>query len=51
MPNGWCQRQAQLGFERWILDGPLWSKMIGFCDLLRGPYAPVSKIPSVKKIA
>ena len=25
--------------------------MIGFCDLLGAPYAPVSKIPSVKGIA
>ena len=45
MPNGWCQRHAQLGFEHWVLDGP---QTVGFCDLLGTPYAPVSKIPSVK---
>ena len=21
--NGWCHRSAQLGFEHWVLDGPL----------------------------
>ena len=21
VPNGWCQRHAQLGFEHWVLDG------------------------------
>ena len=39
---------AQLGFENWVLDGPPCPKMVGFCDLLGTPYAPVSKIPSVK---
>ena len=29
-------------------DEPLWPKTVGFCDLLGTPYAPVSKIPSVK---
>ncbi len=27
---------------------PPWPKTVGFCDLLGTPYAPVSKIPSVK---
>ena len=44
MPNKW---HAQLGFEHWVLDGP---KMVGFCDLLGTPYAPVSKIPYVNGI-
>ena len=22
VPNGWCQRHAQVGFEHWVLDGP-----------------------------
>ena len=43
VPNGWCQRHAQLGFEHWVLEGPLWSKTVGFCDLHGNPYAPVSK--------
>ena len=49
MPNGWCQQHAQLGVEHWVLDGPPLPKMVEFCDLLGTPYAPVSKIPSVKK--
>ena len=39
---------AQLGFELWVKVGPPWPKTIGFCDLLGAPYAPVSKISSVK---
>ena len=38
---------AQLVCEHWVLDGPPWPKMVGFCDLLGTPYAPVSKILSV----
>ena len=29
-PNGWCQQHAQLGFEHWVLDGPLDPKCLGF---------------------
>ena len=48
MPNGWRQHHAQLGFEHWVLDGSPSPKMVGFCDLLGTPYAPVSKIAPVK---
>ena len=51
MPNGWRQRHAQLGFEHWVLDEPFGPKTVEFCDLLGTPYAPVSKIPSVKGIS
>ena len=42
------QNIKKLGFEHWVLYGPLWPKKVGFCDLLGTPYAPVSKIPPVK---
>ena len=45
------QWHAQLGCEHWALQGPPWSKTVGFCDLLGTSYAPVSKILSVKSIA
>ena len=45
VPNGWCQRHVQLGFEHWELHGPPWPKMVGFCDLHGTPYVSVSKIP------
>ena len=48
MPNGWCHWHVQLGFDHWVLDGWLWPKTFGFCDLLCNRYAPVSKIPFVK---
>ena len=48
MPNGWCQWHAQLGFKHWVLVVPPLSQTVGFCDLLGTPYAPVSKLPSVK---
>ena len=49
-PNGRCQRHARLGFEHWVHTRS-WPKMVGFCDLLGTPYAPVSKIPSVKSFS
>jgi hypothetical protein len=30
VPNGWRQPHAQLGFEHWVLDGPLDPKRLGF---------------------
>ena len=30
MPNGWCQRHAQLGFEHWAVD-PKWLNFVIYC--------------------
>ena len=35
--------------EHWVLNEPSWHQMVGICDLPDTTYAPVSKIPSVKK--
>ena len=42
--NIWCGVSGN-----WLLDGPPWPKMVGFCDLLGTLYAPVLKILSVNK--
>ena len=35
--------------RHWVLDEQPWPKTVEFCDLLGTVYAPVSKIPSVKR--
>ena len=47
MVERWCLGSKNSTYQKRCL-GPKTGATVGFCDLLGTPYAPVSKIPSVK---